>query len=203
MIIKDIDRIVGLFNDVISSYHILDDVNQPYKNPFLEGSLESLFFHKNWIDTVQWHQEDLIRNPQIDPIEALKIKRKIDALNQERTDVVELLDSYIFQQFESIIPEYDATLNTESPAWAFDRLSILCLKIYHMKIEAMRKDADLAHVANCQRKLDILNEQLQDLSLAISQLLDDYGNGVKKMKVYRQMKMYNDPSLNPILYNQK
>lgn len=200
LVIKDLDRIIELFNEVINQYHVLDDVNQPYENPFVQGSLEYLFFHKNWVDTVQWHQEDLIRNPEIEPVEALKIKRKIDALNQERTDLVEQLDDYLFQHFAAFIPESNASINTESPAWALDRLSILCLKIYHMQIEVEREEASLEHIAKCQLKLDILNIQLNDLKSAISQLFEDYSSGLKKMRVYKQMKMYNDPNLNPILY---
>ena len=160
-------------------------------------------YRKNWIDTVQWHLEDIIRDPQIDPVTALQIKRRIDKSNQERTDMVEYIDSYFLDKFKDVKPAPDAQINTESPAWAIDRLSILALKIYHMAIEVDRKDADKAHVEACAKKLAVLNEQHSDLSQAIEQLLADIAAGRKYMKVYKQMKMYNDPALNPVLYAQQ
>ena len=196
----NLDRIVAIFRQSIDKYHILDDVHQADCNPYALESLEHLCFHKNWIDTVQWHQEDLIRDPNIAPIHALEIKRKIDQLNQQRTDMVEQLDSIYYRFFEYVSVDESAALNTESPAWAIDRLSILCLKIYHMHIEANRTDSEEEQRSLCQYKLDILNEQLLDLTAAIAQLFEDYASGKRKMKVYRQMKMYNDPTLNPVLY---
>lgn len=191
-----------IFEAAIAQYHVLDDVNATLLNPHPSGSIEALLFHKNWIDTVQWHLEDIIRNPNIDPEKALQIKRRIDASNQERTDMVEYIDSYFLEQYRTIAILPDATINTESPAWAIDRLSILALKIFHMQAEVDREDADLLHRTNCATKLQILLEQKADLSSAIDALLADIAAGRKYMKVYKQMKMYNDPSLNPVLYQQ-
>ena len=162
-----------------------------------------MLYRKCWIDTVQWHYEDIIRDPQIDPVAALTLKRQIDASNQDRTDMVEYIDSYFLDQYKEVTPKTTATINTESPAWGVDRLSILALKIYHMREEAERQDASLAHRAACQTKLDILLEQRHDLSSAIEQLLSDITTGDKYMKVYKQMKMYNDDELNPVLRGQK
>lgn len=192
-----------VFNQAIADYHKTDNVDAPLNNPYPADAIEHLMYRKNWIDTVQWHLEDIIRDPQIDPVKALQIKRRIDKSNQDRTDMVEYIDSYFLDKFKSVKPAKDARINTESPAWAIDRLSILALKIYHMAIEADRKDADAAHVEACAKKLAVLREQHDDLSTAIEQLLDDIAAGNKYMKVYKQMKMYNDPALNPVLYAQK
>ncbi|KIA89427.1 DUF4254 domain-containing protein [Kaistella jeonii] len=189
-----------IFNQSINNYHVKDNVDEPVNNPFSSGTLERILYAKNWIDTVQWHLEDIIRDTNIEPIEALKIKRRIDASNQERTDMVEFLDSWFLQKYENITPNTDAKLNSETPAWAFDRFSILALKIYHMSLEAHRESASEEHRNNCSKKLNVLLEQKKDLSEAIKQLLDDIENGKIKMKSYKQMKMYNDESLNPILY---
>ena len=189
-----------IFNRVIEDYHITDDVNSPIHNPYVRDSIEHSLYLKCWIDTVQWHYEDIIRDPHIDPVEALSLKRRIDRSNQERTDLVEEIDSYFRTQYNNVKPLPDARLNTESPAWAVDRLSILALKIYHMQEQVNRKDAETVHIQKCQAKLSVLLEQQKDLSLAIDQLLDDIAAGRKYMKVYRQMKMYNDPDTNPILY---
>ncbi len=189
-----------IFNLSISDYHISDDVNSTSKNEFPNGSLEHLLYAKNWIDTVQWHLEDIIRDENIEPAEALILKRRIDASNQQRTDLVEYIDSWFLKKYENISPNSDAKINTETPAWAVDRLSILALKIYHMALEANRETATEDHRMKCQQKLDILQEQHQDLTKSIDQLLADIENGNVKMKVYKQMKMYNDESLNPILY---
>ena len=189
-----------IFNRAISDYHLTDDVNTPIQNPYEKDSIEANLYLKCWIDTVQWHFEDIIRDPHIDPVEALTLKRRIDRSNQDRTDLVEEIDSYFRQYYSEVKPLVDARLNTESPAWAVDRLSILALKIYHMQEQVERTDAEPEHIAKCQAKLDVLLEQQKDLSLAIDQLLEDIEAGRKYMKVYRQMKMYNDPSTNPILY---
>ena len=189
-----------IFNQSITNYHIKDNVEEPVNNPFSSGTLERILYAKSWIDTVQWHLEDIIRDTNIEPIEALKIKRKIDASNQERTDMVEYIDSWFLDKYKNITPKSDARLNSETPAWAFDRLSILALKIYHMSLEAHRESASEEHRNNCSQKLNVLLEQKKDLSEAIKQLLDDIENGKIKMKSYKQMKMYNDESLNPILY---
>ena len=192
-----------IFNRAIDDYHRFDDVDHPVENPFDEGSLDHLLYMKNWVDTVQWHLEDIIRDPQIDPVEALAIKRRIDKSNQVRTDMVEYIDSYLLDKYKAVVPQSDARLNTETPAWAIDRLSILALKIYHMQQEVERTDATPEHIAKCQAKLNVLLEQQVDLSTAIGQLLDDIEAGKKYMKVYRQMKMYNDADTNPILYGKK
>ena len=192
----------SIFDKSIADYHLRDHVDTPVSNPYPADQLEHLLYLKNWIDTVQWHLEDIIRNPSINPADALAIKRRIDSSNQERTDVVEYIDSYFFQQYANVKTAQNASINTESPAWAIDRLSILALKIYHMRIEAERTDASTDHIAACQQKLSILLEQRTDLSSAIDELLSDIEQGKKYMKVYKQMKMYNDPSLNPVLYQQ-
>ena len=192
-----------IFPAVIDEYHLYDDVDHPIANPYREGSIEHLLSLKNWIDTVQWHLEDLIRDPQIDPVEALVLKRRIDRSNQERTDMVEYIDSYFLDKFKDVAIESGAKINTESPAWAIDRLSILALKIYHMAQEVKRTDVSAKHVEECRRKLDILLQQRTDLTTAIEELLADMAAGHKYMKVYKQMKMYNDPELNPVLYAAK
>lgn len=192
-----------IFKKAIDDYHLTDNVDQPINNPYEAGSIEHYLYVKNWIDTVQWHLEDIIRDPHINPVEALQLKRRIDKSNQERTDLVEMIDSYFLTKYSDIAVLPDATINTESPAWAIDRLSILALKIYHMQEQVNRTDADTQHIATCQNKLNVLLEQQKDLSCAIDQLIADIQAGRKFMKVYKQMKMYNDPSTNPILYGKK
>lgn len=193
-----------IFNRAIDDYHVKNDVYSTISNPYDESDLiEHLLYKKNWIDTVQWHLEDIIRDPEIDPVEALKIKRWIDKSNQERTDMVEYVDSWFLQKYSNVNVQPDAKINTESPAWAIDRFSILSLKVYHMKEEANRVEASAEHRANCQKKLDVLNEQHDDLSTAIEELIQDIEAGRKYMKVYKQMKMYNDDELNPVLYKKK
>jgi hypothetical protein len=198
-----IDNIISIFQQSIRDYHIKDSVDAEASNPYPAGSLDHLLYIKNWVDTVQWHLEDIIRDPQIDPIEALQIKRRIDSSNQHRTDLVEFIDSWYLDQYKAVKTIPGATFNTESPAWAIDRLSILELKIWHMRLEAERTDATDEHRLNCQNKLNILLTQRSDLSTAITQLIEDISAGKKYMKVYKQMKMYNDESLNPVLYQQK
>lgn len=190
----------NIFNQAIRDYHIKDNIETPINNPYEREDIENRLYLKCWIDTVQWHFEDIIRDPHIDPVEALSLKRRIDRSNQDRTDLVEQIDSYFRQKYSDVQILPDARLNTESPAWAVDRLSILALKIYHMREQAERTDATAEHREKCGAKLQVLLEQQKDLSLAIDQLLDDIQAGRKYMKVYRQMKMYNDPSTNPVLY---
>ena len=192
-----------IFQKSIDTYHIKDDVQQEFSNPYPKDKIEHLLYRKNWIDTVQWHYEDIIRDPGIEPVAALELKRKIDASNQDRTDLVEYIDSYFLNKYQSVQVKRGATINTESPAWAIDRLSILALKIYHMQEEVNRTDASQEHVDKCRAKLDVLLEQKKDLSTAIDQLLADIESGDKYMKVYKQMKMYNDDELNPVLRGQK
>lgn len=192
-----------IFEQSIDDYHKNDNVDTPIVNPFEIRTIEYYLYLKNWIDTVQWHLEDIIRNPEIDPKEALLIKRRIDKSNQDRTDLVELIDSYFLDFYKNVTVKSGAVINTESPAWAVDRFSILALKIYHMQEQVSRKDVSEEHKMQCQKKLDILLEQKKDLSTAIDQLLDDISEGKKYMKVYKQMKMYNDPELNPVLYGSK
>ena len=193
----------SVFEQSIKDYHLFDNVDQPINNPFPKEKIEHLLYLKNWIDTVQWHFEDIIRDPNIDPVAALSLKRRIDASNQERTDMVEYIDGYFLQKYSHVKVKENAKINSESPAWALDRLSILALKIYHMNEEATRADASQDHRDKCQLKLNILLEQRTDLSTAIDDLLKDIENGDKFMKVYKQMKMYNDDDLNPILYQNK
>ncbi len=203
MIILSTEPILPIFNQAIEDYHKFDDVDHPCENPYEKLTIEWYLYNKVWIDTVQWHLEDLIRDPNIDPVEALALKRRIDKSNQDRTDIVEMIDGYFLMLFQRVEPQPNATLNTESPAWAIDRLSILQLKIYHMKAEVERNDVSEEHKAKCQAKLDVLLEQNTDLCTAIDQLMECYKKGEKVMKVYKQMKMYNDPALNPVLYGQK
>ena len=189
-----------IFNKAINDYHVKDNIDTPICNPFKTGTIQNRLYLKCWIDTVQWHFEDIIRDPEIDPVEALALKRRIDKSNQDRTDLVEQIDSYFRELYKEVKVADDARINTESPAWAVDRLSILALKIYHMKEQAERTDATPEHVSKCKAKLDVLLEQQKDLSTAIDQLLEDIEAGRKYMKVYRQMKMYNDADTNPVLY---
>ncbi len=192
-----------IFNEAINDYHVKDDVDTPIVNPYMTGTIEHDLYLKAWIDTVQWHFEDIIRDPAINPAEALTLKRRIDKSNQDRTDLVERIDSYFLTKYKDVAPLPSATINTESPAWAIDRLCILNLKIYHMKEQAERSDASDEHRERCRQKLAVLLEQQSDLAQAIDTLLDDIAAGRKYMKVYKQMKMYNDKDTNPVLYKQK
>ena len=192
-----------IFNKAIQDYHLIDQVDAQLINPFLADTVEALLYQKCWVDTVQWHLEDLVRDPSIDPVEGLKLKRRIDHSNQLRTDLVEQIDDFLLTQFGAVQFTIDARVNTESPAWAIDRLSILALKIYHMESEVNRKEATPAHQQRCAAKLSVLVEQQHDLSLSIDQLIESIKSGLVRMKVYRQMKMYNDATLNPVLYQQK
>ena len=193
----------SIFQRSIDDYHQHDDVDAPIKNPYPVGTFEALLYLKNWIDTVQWHLEDIIRLPDIAPSEGILIKRRIDKSNQDRTDNVEKMDDYFLSEFKNVVPKAGTRINSETPAWLLDRMSILMLKIYHMKEQTERKDASADHLAKCRAKLAILLEQKQEMQLAFDELLEDIGNGDRRFKVYRQMKMYNDASLNPMLYNQK
>jgi hypothetical protein len=199
------DKANKIFAEVIEKYHQINTVDQNFSNPYDKDSdlIEHLLYRKCWIDTVQWHYEDIIRDPNIDPVAALKLKRQIDASNQDRTDMVEYIDSYFLEKFKNVKVNEGATINTESPAWGIDRLSILALKVFHMNEEATRTDASEQHLAACKTKLNVLLDQRVDLSTAINQLLDDIANGRKYMKVYKQMKMYNDDELNPVLRGKK
>ena len=192
-----------IFEQATKAYHETNSVDATVRNPYAVKSIEFYLYLKNWIDAVQWHLEDIIRDPAIDPVKALAIKRRIDKSNQDRTDLVELIDSFFLDKYKHVKVLPNATINTESPAWAVDRLSILTLKIYHMREEVERTDATPEHKERCERKLAVLLEQKKDLSLALDQLLTDIHDGKKYMKVYKQMKMYNDPSLNPVLYGKK
>ncbi|HET8803930.1 MAG TPA: DUF4254 domain-containing protein [Aequorivita sp.] len=199
------DKANKIFAEVINKYHELNSVEQDFNNPYNKDNqlIEHLLYRKCWIDTVQWHYEDIIRDPNIDPVAALKLKRQIDASNQDRTDMVEYIDSYFLEKFKDVKVNEAATINTESPAWGIDRLSILALKVYHMNEEATRTDASQEHITACKTKLNVLLEQRVDLSTAINQLLEDIAHGRKYMKVYKQMKMYNDDEMNPVLRNKK
>ena len=191
---------IKVFQKSVDDYHVYDDINRLASNPYDKKDFEHLLYEKNWIDTVQWHYEDIIRDPDIDPNEGMSLKRLIDSSNQNRTEMVEYIDSYFLKLYSNVSPKPDAKVNTESPAWALDRLSILVLKIYHMKEESLRKDVSEQHRNTCNEKLQVLLEQQKDLSESIDQLLEDLSKGEKKMKVYKQMKMYNDETLNPVLY---
>lgn len=194
---------IKIFKQSIDKYHLINSIDQPFKNPYPVNSINYLLYKKNWIDTVQWHYEDLIRDPKINPVKGMDLKRKIDASNQDRTNTVEYIDNYFFDLYKDVTIKDAATVNSESPAWAIDRLSILELKIYHMDEEVKRFDATELHKKNCNIKLQILIDQRTDLSKAIDQLLEDIELGNKYMKVYKQMKMYNDEDTNPVLYKDK
>ena len=191
---------IKVFEKSVDDYHVYDDITRLASNPYDKKDFEHLLYEKNWIDAVQWHYEDIIRDPDIDPSEGMSLKRLIDSSNQNRTEMVEYIDSYFLKLYSNVSPKPDAKVNTESPAWALDRLSILILKIYHMKEESLRKDVSEQHRNTCNEKLQVLLEQQKDLSESIDQLLEDLSKGEKKMKVYKQMKMYNDETLNPVLY---
>jgi Protein of unknown function (DUF4254) len=193
----------AVFQKSIETYHLQDHVDTPLKNPYSSGSFEALLFEKNWIDTVQWHLEDIIRAPEINPTEAVLIKRRIDKSNQDRTDRVEMVDDFFLEQFKNVVPKSSARINSETPAWLLDRMSILLLKIYHMREQTERIDASPEHIAKCKIKLAVLSEQKTDMQLAFDELIEDISNGDRRFKVYRQMKMYNDASLNPALYSKK
>jgi hypothetical protein len=195
------DLCLKVFDQCIVDYHIKNSINENSINPFEKDDIKHLLYQKNWIDTVQWHLEDLIRDPKINPIDALELKRTIDRSNQKRTDLVEYIDSYFLEKYKNVEISNTATFNSESPAWAIDRLSILALKIFHMDEETKRKGASDEHIRNCSTKLQILIQQKEDLCSAIDQLLSDIESGTKYMKTYKQMKMYNDEDLNPVLYN--
>ena len=191
---------IKVFEESVYDYHVYDDINRSASNPYDKKDFEHLLYEKNWIDTVQWHYEDIIRDPDIESNEGMKLKRLIDSSNQNRTEMVEYIDSYFLNLYKQTTPKKDAKVNTESPAWALDRLSILILKIYHMREESLRTDVSDQHKDSCSEKLKILLEQRKDLSDSIDQLLEDLAKGEKKMRVYKQMKMYNDETLNPVLY---
>ena len=197
------DSCYRIFQQSIDDYHQYDDVDAALKNAHAPGSFEHLLYHKNWIDTVQWHLEDIIRAPDIDPSEGILIKRRIDKSNQERTDIVEKIDDFFLQHFKEVKPKEGARINSETPAWLLDRMSILMLKIYHMREQTHRQDVGEDHIARCEAKLRVLLEQKADMQRAFDELMEDIGNGDRRFKVYRQMKMYNDASLNPVLYQQK
>lgn len=191
-----------VFEQSVTDYHVHDHVDTPIQNPYPATSFEALLYAKNWIDTVQWHLEDIIRLPDLNPSEGIAIKRRIDKSNQDRTDTVEKIDDYFLEQFKQVIPKEGTRINSETPAWLIDRMSILILKIYHMKEQTERKDASAEHLVKCQSKLNVLLEQRNDMRLAFDELMEDIGSGARRFKVYRQMKMYNDASLNPMLYKQ-
>ena len=188
-----------IFQRAIADYHILNNIDAPIQIPFPTKSLESLLYEKCWIDAVQWHCEDEVRHPKIEAERVRFFKNRIDSLNQTRTNLVEQLDDFFLTYFEHIQYHSDAKLNTESPAWAIDRLSILALKIYHMQEEVERTDLSLEQFQAYQQKLELLLTQKLDLITAIEQLLGEIEQGKTLFKVYRQVKMYNDADLNPVL----
>jgi len=191
------------FERSVADYHRTNDVDAPLHNPFTDGSFEALCYLKNWIDTVQWHLEDIVRDPDIDPVKGLELKRRIDKSNQHRTDVVEQMDDRFVQHFSGVTPAPGARLNSETPAWLLDRMSILVLKIWHMREQTERTDAPADHLARCQSRLAILLEQQEDMARCFDELMEEVAAGTRRIKVYRQMKMYNDSSMNPVLYQKK
>lgn len=195
------DECYSIFQKSIEDYHLADNVDAPIRNPFPAGSVSSLLYQKNWIDTVQWHLEDIIRRPDIAPAEGILIKRRIDQSNQDRTDTVEKMDDFFLEAFKEVKYVPGARMNSETPAWLLDRMSILLLKIYHMKEQTERKDVSAQHLGKCRDKLVVLEEQKQDMRQAFDELTEDILSGKRRFKVYRQMKMYNDATLNPMLYH--
>jgi hypothetical protein len=192
-----------VFDKSIHDYHIKDHVDAPILNPYPAQSFEALLYTKNWIDTVQWHLEDIIRKTDIDPAVGILLKRRIDKSNQDRTDIVEKVDDFFLNEFRNALPKPGARMNSETPAWLLDRMSILMLKIYHMREQTQRMDVAGEHIEKCESKLNILLEQKNDMRQAFDELIEDIQLGNRKFKVYRQMKMYNDSSLNPMLYGGK
>ena len=191
------------FEQSVADYHRTNDVDASICNPYPENSFEALCYLKNWIDTVQWHLEDIVRDPQIDPVKGLELKRRIDRSNQHRTDVVEQMDDRFVQHFSTVIPAPSARLNSETPAWLLDRMSILVLKIWHMREQTERSDATADHIARCRSRLAVLLEQREDMARCFDELMEEVGAGTRRIKVYRQMKMYNDSAMNPVLYQKK
>lgn len=190
------EKFTKIFRESIEDWH----KNQESNNPYIGDSLEFILYNKNQIDTIQWHVEDEIRRIDILDKEIASLKRKIDSLNQQRTDLVEKLDDIFLNQFQLVVQTKDSRMNSETPAWLVDRMSILELKIYHMEEQTQRTDVSEEHRNTCANKLKVLLEQRADMILCMNQLIEDLTLGKKYMKVYRQMKMYNDKSLNPSLY---
>lgn len=200
MLAKEINDI---FRESILDYHTTDHVDAEMPRKYAENQFGQLLYLKNWIDTVQWHLEDIIRDPKNEPSFLVAIKRRIDASNQHRTDTVEQIDELLFENFKNVTVQENAKMNSETPAWLLDRMSILQLKIYHFKEQLERNDADETHLNSVKHKLMILEIQEQDLEKCYDELMEDLGSGQKYMKLYKQMKMYNDPKLNPVFYSQK
>ena len=193
---------IKIFQESITDYHRYDDIDAKIQNPYPVNTIEHHLYHKNWIDTVQWHLEDIIRAAAASE-EVLLLKKRIDASNQDRTDKVEKIDDWFIEQLKNVIPQAESRLNSETPAWLLDRISILQLKIWHMREQTARTDATEEHRQKCQDKLTILLEQEKDMKICYDELLTELFHGIRRMKVYRQMKMYNDATLNPALYQQK
>jgi len=191
---------LDIFKACTRDYHARDEVDAQEQNPYARGTMAALLYTKHWVDVVQWHLEDIIRDPEIDAGEALRVKRRIDELNQWRTELVELLDDRLAKEYEGVKLQPGARLNTESLAWAMDRLSILELKLFHMEQESCREGVPETHVQCCVDRVAVLAEQQADLMKAIDQLFEDLRTGRRYVRVYRQFKMYNDPMLNPVLY---
>lgn len=198
-----VEKANEVYAQAVRDYHKTDHVDAPMHNPYEAGSIEADLYHKCWIDAVQWHLEDIIRDPEIDPREGMELKHRIDRSNQDRTDRVEQIDTYFWNMFHDVKPMEGAKINTESPAWAMDRLSILHLKLWHIAEQVERTDVSAEQHEKCAQKQAVLKEQLGDMTTSISELLEDYAAGRRVMKVYRQMKLYNDPSTNPVLYGKK
>lgn len=200
MLAKEINAI---FRESILDYHTTDHVDAEMPKKHQDSPFGKLLYLKNWIDTVQWHLEDIIRDPKNEPSFLVAIKRRIDASNQHRTDTVEQIDELLSEKFKHVNSEPNAKMNSETPAWLLDRMSILQLKIYHFKEQLERNDADETHINSVKHKLMILEIQEKDLEKCYDELIEDLGAGQKYMKLYKQMKMYNDPNLNPVFYSKK
>lgn len=192
-----------IFKLAITDYHLTDNVDAIMPQRFENEKFSSLLYLKNWIDTVQWHLEDIIRDPENDPKYLVEIKRRIDASNQHRTDTVEQIDEYLFEQLKGTKTDSTAKMNSETPAWLLDRMSILQLKIYHFEDQLKRNDLDDELRKSVSHKLAVLKIQEDDLETCFDELMEDLKSGKKYMKLYKQMKMYNDPNLNPVFYNKK
>jgi len=152
-----------------------------------------------------WHEEDIARSRDATDAQIAQVKRNIDGLNQRRNNLIENLDEAIIEQLAEagVRPAPDARLNSETPGSAIDRLSIIALRIYHMQEQADRTDAADKHRAACRAKLEVLYQQRADLSRSLKELLEDCFAGRKLLRIYRQFKMYNDPTMNPYLYKSR
>ena len=191
----NVKEITDLHASTVALWHT-EEISNPYTG-FLHAVCSQHTFN-----FLLWHEEDIARSKDVGDERIAAVKRAIDGYNQKRNDGIESLDAYLLRELErlQVTPQAVARQNTETPGSAIDRLSILALRRYHMQEQADRTDAGDEHRAKARQKLEILAEQHHDLSTSLQELLDDIFAGRKRLKVYFQFKMYNDPALNPQLY---